>query len=126
MPDGISIMHRFKLVLVAGAFSAFAVGCASHPEPIVDLQGVSAALYERDRDECAAYADQVEIEQGVARGATVGAAVGAVAGAISGEADRGAGYGALYGGTRSGLDGAREKQMVFKRCLRGRGYRVLN
>ena len=41
-------------------------------------------------------------------------------------ADRGAGYGAIYGGTRSGLDADREKQMVFKRCMRGRGYRVLN
>lgn len=119
-------MHRLKLVIFTIAFSSVAAGCASHPDPIVDLQGVTTAQYERDREECAAYADQVDIEQGVARGAAVGAAVGAVAGAISGEADRGAGYGALYGGTRSGLDGAREKQMVFKRCLRGRGYRVLN
>ena len=84
-------MHRLKLVIFTTVFSAFAAGCASHPDPIVDLQGVTAAQYERDREECAAYADQVEIEQGVARGAAVGAAVGAVAGAISGEADRGAG-----------------------------------
>ena len=119
-------MHRLIAIALATALSAVAAGCASHPDPIVDLQGVSPAQYERDREECAAYADQVEIEQGVARGAAVGAAVGAVTGAISGEADRGAGYGAIYGGTRSGLDGAREKQTVFKRCLRGRGYRVLN
>jgi hypothetical protein len=33
---------------------------------------------------------------------------------------------ALYGGTRSALDADRDKQAVFKRCLRGRGYRVLN
>ncbi len=114
-----------KLIPVALA-AAIAAGCASHPEPIVDLKGVSPAQYERDREECEAYADQVEIEDGVARGAAVGAVVGAAAGAISGEADSGAGYGAIFGGTRSGLDGAREKEMVFKRCLQGRGYRVLN
>ncbi|MEM9207852.1 MAG: glycine zipper family protein [Pseudomonadota bacterium] len=114
-----------KLIFCALA-AAVTVGCASHPEPIVDLKGVSPAQYERDREECAAYAGQVEVKDGVARGAAVGAVVGAAAGAISGDADGGAGYGAIYGGTRSGLDGAREKQMVFKRCLRGRGYRVLN
>ena len=41
-------------------------------------------------------------------------------------ADEGAAHGAIYGATRSGLDADEEKQMVFKRCLRGRGYRVLN
>lgn len=41
-------------------------------------------------------------------------------------AGRGAATGALIGGTRSGLDADRAKQRVFKRCLRGRGYRVLN
>ncbi len=119
-------MQRLLALVLTLTVAAIATGCASHPEPIVDLKGVSAAQYERDRAECAAYADQVEVESGVARGAAVGAVVGAAAGSISGEADRGAGYGAIYGGTRSGLDGAREKETVFKRCLRGRGYRVLN
>ena len=119
-------MHKLIPAALAIALSAGVAGCSSHPDPIVDLKGVSTAQYERDSAECAAYADQVEIEQGVARGAAVGAVVGAAAGAISGDADRGAGYGAIYGGTRSGLDGAREKEMVYKRCLRGRGYRVLN
>ena len=60
------------------------------------------------------------------KGAAGGAVVGAATGAISGDADAGAGYGAIWGATRSGIDGAREKEMVFKRCMRGRGYRVLN
>ncbi len=34
--------------------------------------------------------------------------------------------GAFIGAPRSGLDADRDKQRVFKRCLRGRGYRVLN
>ena len=67
---------------------------------------------------CASHPDAI-----IARG---GAVVGTAAGAIGGNADSGAGYGAIWGATRSTLDGDREKQMVFKRCLRGRGYRVLN
>lgn len=101
-------------------------GCASHPDPIIDTRGVNEAALARDWEECEAYSEQVRIEKGAARGAVTGAVVGAVAGAIGGDAGEGAGYGALYGGTRSGLDGDREKQMVFKRCMSGRGYRVLN
>ena len=52
--------------------------------------------------------------------------MGAAAGAVGGDAGDGAAYGAIAGGTRSGLAADREKQQVFKRCLRGRGYRVLN
>ena len=104
---------------VTTAFCAILVsGCASHPDTIIDMQGVDESALGSDWADCQSYSDQVII----ARGAVVGAA----AGAISGNADSGAGYGAIWGATRSTLDGDREKQMVFKRCLRGRGYRVLN
>ncbi len=116
-------MHK---TLILGLAATALVGCASHPEPIVDMRGVDPAAYEQDLEECNAYADQVRVEQGAARGAVLGAVVGAAAGAIGGDAGDGAGYGALYGGTRSGLDGDRERQAVAKRCMRGRGYRVLN
>lgn len=116
-----------RILVVAGLVAAAAVaGCAAHPEPIVDTKGVNEAQLADDWRECEAFAQQVRIERGVARGATAGAVIGAAAGAISGEVGQGAGYGAIYGGARSGLDGDRERQMVFKRCLRGRGYRVLN
>lgn len=101
-------------------------GCASHPDPIIDMKGVNEAAMQVDWDECETYSDQVIVSKGAAQGAAGGAVVGAAAGAISGDAGGGAGYGAIYGGTRSALDGDREKQMVFKRCMRGRGYRVLN
>lgn len=55
-----------------------------------------------------------------------GVAKGAVGGAIRDDVARGAATGALIGATRSGLKADREKQQVFKRCLRGRGYKVLN
>jgi hypothetical protein len=52
--------------------------------------------------------------------------IGAATGAISGDVAQGAGYGGIYGGTHTGINAEREKQRVFTRCLRGRGYRVLN
>ena len=101
-------------------------GCAAHPDPIIDTKGVDPDVLAQDWQECEAYTEQIQIEKGVAKGSAVGAVVGAAGGAIDGDAGKGAGYGAVYGGTRSGLDADREKQKVFKRCMRGRGYKVLN
>jgi len=101
-------------------------GCAAHPDPIIDTKGVDPDALAQDWQECEAYTEQIRIESGVAKGGAAGAVVGAAGGAIDGDAGKGAGYGALYGGTRSGLDADREKQQVFKRCMRGRGYKVLN
>jgi hypothetical protein len=101
-------------------------GCIAHPEPIVDTKGVDPAVYEADRQECEAYAEEVSIGKGSAKGAAGGAVIGAATGAITGDVAQGAGYGGMYGGTRTGLNAEREKQQVFTRCLRGRGYKVLN
>ena len=118
-------MQRSSLLLLSFALALLG-GCAAHPDPIVDTKGVNEAALAMDWAECEAYTDQIYIEQGIARSAATGAVVGAAAGAISGDAADGAGYGAIWGGARGGLMADRDKQMVFKRCLRGRGYRVLN
>ena len=110
-------------VLIAVLVTA---GCAAHPDPIVDTKGVDPEKFARDWAECESYTEQIHVSEGVAKGSAVGAAVGAATGAIYGDTGEGAAAGALYGGTRSGLMADRDKQMVFKRCLRGRGYRVLN
>ena len=117
-------MPIYKLLLILA--TAALAGCAAHPDPIVDMKGVDPERLAQDWEECEAYTEQILISQGVAKGSGVGAAVGAAAGAINGDVARGAANGALIGGTRSGLDADRDKQSVFKRCLRGRGYRVLN
>jgi hypothetical protein len=119
-------MNHVNLNLVILAVAVLIGACASHPEPIIDMKGVDAATMQADWGECESYANQVVIGKGAAKGAAGGAVVGAATGAISGDAQAGAGYGAIWGATRSTLEGDREKQMVFKRCMRGRGYRVLN
>jgi hypothetical protein len=111
------------------AYVSFAwalAACVAHPEPIVDLKGVDPAVYETDRLECQAYADEVSMPKGSAKGAATGAVIGAASGAITGDVAQGAGYGGIYGGTQTGINAEREKQRVFTSCLRGRGYRVLN
>ena len=112
---------------IAWALGAVAIaGCAAHPDPIIDMQGVDPNALAKDWEECEAYTREILISQGIVKGGATGAVVGALGGAIDGDPGKGAAGGALYGGTRSGLDADREKQKVFKRCLRGRGYRVLN
>jgi len=118
-------MHRSANLTTALGLLILA-GCAAHPDPIVDTKGVDPERLAEDWSDCEAYAGQVLVGEGVARGSAVGAAVGAAAGVINGHAGRAAASGALYGGARSGLDADRERQRVFKRCLAGRGYRVLN
>ena len=118
-------MNKSKYWVILGLVFAVA-GCAAHPDPIVDMKGVNPDLLAADWEDCAGYSEEVVIGEGVAKGAAVGAGVGAVGGAINGDVGRAAANGALIGATRSGLDADRDKQRVFKRCLRGRGYRVLN
>ncbi len=103
-------------------------GCAAHPDPIIDTKGVDPEALAEDWDECEAFTEEIIIAKGVAKGSALGGAVGAASGAVGGGRDVGevAAWGALSGGTRSGLDADRDKQMVFKRCMSGRGYRVLN
>ncbi|MEQ8953467.1 MAG: glycine zipper family protein [Gammaproteobacteria bacterium] len=97
--------------------------------PIIDEQGVDVARYEQDLGECRQYADQVDIASKTTSGVVSGAVVGGVFGAVIGDSDtaqRGAGAGSVAGGARGISEGLRERERVIKRCLLGRGYRVLN
>lgn len=115
-------LQGYAIALAATLITA----CASHPDPIIDQKGVDMVKYEKDLAECKQYAAGVDVAEGAAKGGAVGAVVGAAAGAIGGNAGRGAGYGGLAGATRSGLENKREQEAVVKRCIAGRGYKVLN
>ena len=119
------VMQKLNIPLFV-AITAMATACAAHPDPIVDMQGVNPERLARDWEDCRGYSEEVKVSKGVVKGAGTGAGVGAIGGIINGEVGRGAATGALIGGTRSGLDADRVRQNVFKRCLRGRGYRILN
>ena len=102
--------------------------CSSHPDPIIDTKGVNMTVYEEDLAECKSYAEQIDPSVGMAKGAAAGAATGGAIGAISSGRDVGesAGVGAVLGVSKSGVKAANDKENVVKRCLRYRGYKVLN
>ena len=120
---------RSITAILSICIAALISGCAAHPDPIIDMKGVDLERFDQDWVECESYTEEVIVAKGVAKGAGLGAAIGGAAGAIGGNSTdvaEGAAYGAVWGGTRSGLDADEVKQDVFKRCMRGRGYRVLN
>lgn len=103
--------------------------CTTTDEIIIDRKGVNMSAYEQDLAECRGYASEVKTGEKAARGAASGAVVGGLVGAIVGGGDsaaKGAGVGGVTGGARGVSQGERDEVDVVKRCLRGRGYRVLN
>lgn len=103
--------------------------CTTTDEIIIDKKGVDMARYEQDLAECREYSQEVKTAEKGARGAASGAAVGGAIGAITGGSDdavKGAGVGAVTGGAKGLSQGEQTEVRVVKRCLAGRGYRVLN
>ena len=113
---------KYLLLILAFGIAA----CSSHPDPIIDTKGVDMQAYEQDLSECKSYSAQINTGSGMARGAAAGAAVGAAIGVVTGNVGDGAAIGAIGGGAKSGAKGATDKEEVVKRCLRYRGYKVLN
>ena len=121
-----------KVVTIAVA-AAFLAGCAApmHSyQPMVDGDTTSTQ-YQRDLEDCRAYAmTKPSAENSAAVGAIVGALAGvallALSGGRGGWGNEMAGVGALIGGVEGYSKGADGQQGVVKRCLAGRGYRVLD
>lgn len=121
-----------KLITVTAVAVATLVGCAgADVRPIVDMKGVNESAYENDLQECQAYAKQ---ESGMgstaAKGAAAGAVVGGLLGLVTGGNGSGiaqaAGAGAVIGTAGGAYSGNQSQEAVVKRCLSGRGYKVLN
>ncbi len=123
--------HIFVTPLARTLMAAAAVtitACSGSSGPIIDTKGVNMTVYEEDLAECTVYAEQVETGAAMGKGAAAGGATGGAVGAIAkgGNIGRGAGIGAVLGASRSGVKASDDKASVVKRCLRGRGYKVLN
>lgn len=112
------------------ALSVLSLGaCTTTDEIIIDKKGVDMSRYEQDLAECRTYSTEVDTAGKAAKGAASGAVVGGLIGAAVGnsrDAQRGAGAGAVTGGARGVREGEQSEVQVVKRCLSGRGYRVLN
>jgi outer membrane lipoprotein SlyB len=115
---------RVHLVLIS--VIALLAACTTTDEIIIDKQGVDMSRYDQDLAECRSYATEVQTGKKVAKGAASGAVVGGLIGAITGDAGKSAGVGAVGGGAKGASQGEQEEVQVVKRCLRGRGYKVLN
>ncbi len=109
-----------------------ALGCAgANVRPLVDMKGVNNSAYEKDLQECQAYAkEQSGMGETAAKGAGAGAVVGGLLGLVTGGNATGiaqaAGAGAVIGAAGGAFTGNQGQEAVVKRCLSGRGYKVLN
>ena len=121
-----------KLLALCSLVVAVTVGCAgANVRPLVDMKGVNEATYESDLKDCQNYAQQQSgVASTAAKGAGAGAVVGGLLGLVTGGNGSGiaqaAGAGAVIGGAGGAFSGNQAQEAVVKRCLSGRGYKVLN
>lgn len=126
-------MKRIVQCLGAAAMLSL-LGCAemgSNVQPIIDTKGVNMNKYEQDLQECQSIATQqlgvVPVAvKGAGAGAAIGGLVGLVAGGNKTNIIRDAGVGAVIGSATGAHSGNESQEQVVKRCLIGRGYKVLN
>jgi len=121
-----------KLLTLCSLVVTLTVACAgADVRPLVDMKGVNQSAYENDLSECQAYAKQQSgMGETAAKGAGAGAVVGGLLGLVTGGNKTGiaqaAGAGAVIGGAGGAFTGNQAQEAVVKRCLSGRGYKVLN
>ncbi len=116
------------------AILPFLATTACSYSPVIDMEGVDAAQYERDRTHCETLAENANTTSHVAGQAAtstlLGAALGTLTGAITGNTRVGA-IGGGAGGAATGITqgyqhSAQMKSEIVKKCLSKRGYSVLN
>ena len=124
--------HTLRRTAATLAAAALLAGCATvdRYQPIVDVHPGDRVAYERDLAECRNLARQLPDPMHAAiAGALIGAALGAALGHAGGFDGAGrqalAGTGAVAGSVAGGAEGHQSIQDVVRRCLVGRGWRVL-
>lgn len=119
---------KHRSLLSSFTLAALLMGCAGATyRPIVDTQGLDMNRYEADLQSCQQYAKQTtDGPNSAAIGAVAGAALGSVlAGVVGGDRRASASIGAIEGGVLGGASGETSQRNIIRRCLAGRGYRVL-
>ena len=118
-------MLLFTTMILTGCVSTASDPIFSGSKPIIDKKGVDLNAYEADLKECTEYANDISVGRSVLKGSAAGAAIGGVVEVLTDE-DEAIELGAISGGSKSGIISLRQKERVVKKCLRGRGYKVLN
>ena len=124
-----NLITALFLITLSGCVANSSGSIFESSKPIIDTKGVNMSQYDIDLEECSVFSEDISTGKSIAKGAVTGAAVGAVIEAITDDirSRRDAiEVGAVSGGAQSGIRAVREKEQILKRCLRGRGYKVLN
>ena len=119
-----STVFLLSASLSTGCVSTVPDPLFSNSGPIIDRKGVDLNLYALDLKQCSEYADQVSVGRSVLKGAAAGAAIGGLYEVVTKE--EAVELGAVTGGTKSAIASMNQKKKIVKRCLIGRGYRVLS
>ncbi len=111
------------------------LGCQTYT-PVVDPQSTgNSDSYYRDQAECKAIAQQgapgwKNTAKDTVVGGAVGTGTGALIGTIAGNTVAGLAYGAVIGGLAGGAKGVYDSEQgyeqIYRNCMIGRGYNVLN
>ena len=118
---------RITLSPISG--SVLLTACAgAEVWPIVGLKGVNEAFYVKDLAECQEYAKEAPgMGSTAAKAAGAGIVVGGLLGLVTGSNTlQSAGTGAVIGGAGGAYTANESQEAVVKKCLVGRGYKVLN
>ena len=118
---------RLTLSLISGA--VLLTACAgAEVRPIVDMKGVNETRYEKDLAEYQGYAKEAPgMGSTAAKAAGAGIVVGGLLGLVTGSNTlQSAGTGAVIGGAGGAYTANESQEAVVKKCLVGRGYKVLN
>jgi outer membrane lipoprotein SlyB len=121
-----------KKIIVLSSVSIL-IGCAApqgaNYRPIVDNQDVDFNRYEKDLRDCQSYATQTaSAGESAAGGALAGALLGGVLAAAAGKnysRTNSARVGAVTGAVGAGVEGETNQRNIIRRCLSGRGYKIL-
>ena len=123
-----------KIMMLLG--SMLLTACATGYKPVVDPAAVTdARKYQMDTAECQYLAQEntkagTRVAENSVAGGAVGTGAGALLGVISGNTTKGLATGAVIGGLAGLLKGGQESEevyrQIFRNCMRGRGYNVLN
>ena len=101
-------------------------GCATRGSnyiPVVDLKNKNSVNYRVNLSECQTFAKK---RMGAGEGALLGIFAGIVAAAITGTSNRGRNRAIALGATTGAYSNNETQESIIKKCLRGRGYIVLN